>query len=446
MRALVKPTIRSTRKGPGGYPARLFSLAGPAVVGLWGLLVLGAHLWGRHLHAEGRALWLGTPPLFAAFDPRLSLRILLALAVAVAVVLWGPRLAARLSWRRLLVWSMLAALLWAAALAFADGPSALVRPLLSRFDYLHALPLRSSPAEALSSFTMELARYPIHVQGHPPGLILALHFLGRIGLARPEVVAGMMIAAGAMTVPAALVAVREVAGEDRARDSALFLALAPAAIWIATSADALFAGVSAWAVALVVVATGRRDAKGDALALAGGVLFGAALLLSYGVALLAALPLVVAVARRRVRPLLVAAVGALAVLGAFAAAGFWWLDGLGATRLRYLAGVGGRRPYSYFLIGNLAAFGLCVGPAAAVGLSRLRDRGVWLLAGGALAVVAAADLSGLSKGEVERIWLPFVPWVLIGTCALGAAKARRAWLALQAAVALSLQILVVSPW
>ncbi|MGH2771256.1 MAG: hypothetical protein ACRDJF_12165, partial [Actinomycetota bacterium] len=270
MRVLVKPLIRT----PRASGVRSLLPTGPAPVMLWGLLVLGAHLWGRHLHALGRPLWLATPPLFAAFDPRLSLRILPALAVAGVVVLLGPRLAARLSWRRLLIWAMLAALLWALALALADGLPALVRPLLSRFDYLHALPLASSPAETLSSFTAELARYPIHVQGHPPGLIVALHFLDRIGLARPEMVAGMMITAGAMAVPAALVAVREVAGERRARDGAPFLALAPAAIWIATSADALFMGLSAWAVTLVVVATGRSDVMGDALALAGGILFG----------------------------------------------------------------------------------------------------------------------------------------------------------------------------
>lgn len=432
-----------TRLRPRAWPS---SIAAPVAIAAWGLLVVVAHLWGRHLLARGADLRLGALPLFASFDPRPGLRILPAAAVAVAVAALGPRLAARTSWRRLLLGAMSTALLWAVALALSDGPSALVRPLQSRFDYLHAVPLRPSPAEALSSFTTDLARYPIHVQGHPPGLVLALHFLDRIGLAHPGVIAGAAITAGAAAVPAALVAVREVAGESQARNSAPFLALAPAAIWIATSADALFAGVSAWAVALIVAATGRTESSGDALALAGGVLFGAALLLSYGAAPLAAIPLAVAAARRRVRPLLLAGAGALAVVGAFAAAGFWWLEGLWATRLRYLAGVGGRRPYSYFLVGNLAAFALCVGPAAAAGLSRLADRGVWLLAGGALAAVAAADLSGLSKGEVERIWLPFAPWVLVGTCALGAVKARRAWLALQAAVGLSLQVLVVSPW
>jgi hypothetical protein len=58
--------------------------------------------------------------------------------------------------------------------------------------------------------------------------------------------------------------------------------------------------------------------------------------------------------------------------------------------------------------------------------------------------VAFADLSGMSKGEVERIWLLFVPWVL---CATGAIERHeRRWLGAQLATALAVQCLVVTPW
>ncbi len=225
--------------------------------------------------------------------------------------------------------------------------------------------------------------------------------------------------------------------------------LAPAAIWW-SSGDAFFAGVSAWAVTLVVLATGREGRDGDRLAAGGGVLFGISLMLSYGLVLLAVVPIVVAVARRRARPLVIAAAGGALVLVAVFAAGFSWLAGLAATRTQYWAGVASRRPYSYFLVGNLAAFALALGPAAAVGLARLRDRRTWLLVGGALAVVAIADLSGMSKAEVERIWLPFVPWVLLATAALYGATRRhgsmRFWLFAQAAVAIAIQSAVRSPW
>lgn len=89
--------------------------------------------------------------------------------------------------------------------------------------------------------------------------------------------------------------------------------------------------------------------------------------------------------------------------------GFGWLQGLEATEALYRAGVSSSRPYDYFVVNNLAAFALALGPAAAPGLMRLPgSRLVWIV-GGALVAVAAADLSGLSKGEVERIWLPFAP-------------------------------------
>ena len=106
----------------------------------------------------------------------------------------------------------------------------------------------------------------------------------------------------------------------------------------------------------------------------------------------------------------------LPVFMGFGAVGFSWFAGLAATRHEYLVGVASRRPYRYFLFADLAAFALALGPAAVVAIARLRDRRVWLLVGAALGAIAVADLSGMSKAEVERIWLPFVPWALLATC------------------------------
>ena len=173
-------------------------------------------------------------------------------------------------------------------------------------------------------------------------------------------------------------------------------------------------------------------------------------MLSYGLVLLAVIPITVAVARRRLRPLLVATIGAVLVGAVFLAAGFWWVAGLAATRERYCAGVASRRPYDYFLLGNLAAFALAIGPATVVGLAWLRDRRALLLVGGALLAVALADLSGMSKAEVERIWLPFVPWVLLACAAIVCTRARptaaRLCLVGQAATAIAIQTTVRSPW
>jgi len=195
----------------------------------------------------------------------------------------------------------------------------------------------------------------------------------------------------------------------------------------------------------VVLATGRRDPAGDRLAVLGGLGFAATLMLSYGLVLLAAVPLGVAVLRRAVRPIVVAAATAGGALVVLAATGFWWLEGLGVARREYLESVARVRPYDYFLLADLALLVVIVGPATVVALVRLRDRRLWGLVGGALIAVAIADLSGMSKGEVERIWLPFAVWLAPACAALAGSGARR-WLALQAGAALAVEVAVRTHW
>jgi hypothetical protein len=78
-----------------------------------------------------------------------------------------------------------------------------------------------------------------------------------------------------------------------------------------------------------------------------------------------------------------------------------------------------------------------------VALARLRDRRMWLVVGSCLAAVAAADLSGMSSSEVERIWQPFMPLVLLAGCAL---TRPRTWLALQLAVAVVIAAALRVQW
>jgi hypothetical protein len=274
--------------------------------------------------------------------------------------------------------------------------------------------------------------------------VLLLAGLDGIGLGGARVATVLVVAVGALVAPAALVAVRRVADEQAARAAAPFLALAPAAVWVATSADAFFAGVSAVGVMLAALAvTAAPGTRRTLLAAGAGVVLGGALHVSYGVAPLGLLVAALVGWRRAWTAGTLMAAGVLAVTAAFTAAGFFWVDGLQATKTLYQAGVASRRPYADFLVIDLAAFGVALGPAALAGLIRLRDRRVWVLAGGAVAVVLAALLSGLSRGETERIWLPFVPWVLVGTAALGGS---RRWLALQVLVGLTVQATVRSPW
>jgi hypothetical protein len=338
-------------------------------------------------------------------------------------------------------------LVFATALALVDGPGEIAAPLEVSTQYLHAVWLVGAPGDFLSHFVERIDLYPSHVRAHPPAMVLGLWYLDRLGLGGPEVAAWVILVAGASAGPAALIALRSVASEDAARRAAPFFVLTAAALSVATTADALYMAVGAWGVTALVVAIERRGARADGLAVVGGLLLGLALFCSYGLVLLAAVPLAVAVGRRRVRPLVVALLAVSVVVAAFAATGFWWLDGYLATRGEYLQSAAMHRPYGYFLVGNLAAFALWLGPAVAIGLARLRDRRVWLLAGGGLAAILAANLSGMSKAEVERIWLPFLPWIVVATAALPSGPvATRVLLGAQATLAIAVAVGVSTLW
>lgn len=432
--------------GPRGWPAALRADVVLALSAWTGLIVLSRLLVER-LYDRGLDPHVGNAPLVGALDPQLSWRLGPALAIGLLAVAYAPRLAARLPWRSLLAMAAAASAAWALALAASDGVGAIAAPLLYPSDYLGEVQRAGDPLFLLRTFVERAGQFATHPSAHPPGLLALLSALRGVGVHGEWVLAALVLAGGALAPPAALIAARELAGEASARAAAPFVALAPVALWVATSADALFMGVATAGVATMVVATGRVGRRGDALAAAGGLVLGLALHLSYGVAPLGLLVLGVAAARRRLRPLVVGAAGCATVFGVFALGGFWWLDGLHQARELYAGGVSRSRPYTTFLLVSLAAFAVALGPATAVGLARLRDRGLWLLAGGAVLAVLAADLSGLSKGETERIWLPFAPWLLLAAGALaGPARPARGWLAVQVGAALVLQATISSPW
>jgi len=416
-------------------------------VAAWAVLIVAPWAWGTRINAAtGGRMLVDAPPLTGVFRVLITPWVLAPIGVAIAGVWVGPRLARSLPWRRLLIAATAGAALWAIALALARGPGWVLRPVENQLDYLAAVSGVGSPGEFLETFTERIASYPSHVRSHPPGMVLLLWGVGKAGLGGAGWAGALDIIGGVLAVPAVLLAVRDLANEVNVRAVAPFLMLAPGALWVATSADALYTGVAAWAVALIVLATGREGRRSVLLAAAGGLLLGIGLFLSYGLVLIALIPIAVAWGRRTWRPLAIAAGGVAVVVVVFSEAGFWWVDGLLATREQYVLGIARYRPYVYFLVANLAALAIAVGPATAAGLARLRDRRLWLLVGPALAAVALADISGLSKAEVERIWLPFVVWLLVACAPLARSPRARVWLGSQAALALAVQVGVRTPW
>jgi hypothetical protein len=410
-------------------------------------IVAIGHVWGVMMMDEGRNIVHFTPPLLGGYREVLPPRLWMPAIVAAAGVAVLPVLARKLAWPALLPTFAGAALLWWVVLAFVDGPGGLTRGLDWDYEFGTIVGRAGGdPSGFLRGFVTDLGSYSVQVKGHPPGLPLFLGALERVGLHGAGWAAGVILVVGASMVPAVLITTRAVADEGAARSCAPFLVLAPTALWLATSIDTLFVGVTAWSITLVILAMRRDGRSSDLLAAAAGLLAGGAVLLSYGLVLVALPPLGVALAWRRWRPLLVAAAAAVAVVLALAPLGFWWPAGLLATRHEYYS-LDLDRPYGYFFVNNLAAWALALGPATVVGLALLRDRRLWLLVGGGVAAAGFANVSGLSEGEVERIWMPFTVWVLPAAAVLGLrGRATRAWLLAQAGSALAITAVVGTLW
>lgn len=442
-----------------------------AVAGAVALFVLAAvvgRVINRTVYGSEGILRLPWPPLDAWWLPHLGPGTPAALVVAALVVLRGPAAARRLPWRALPVAGWGAAMAWTWSLALVDGwDRGVAGRLTSGLEYLRSVDRVHDLGAFLRDFTHHIlvgspGLWPAHVAGHPPGALLTFVGLDRIGLGGGAWAAAWCITVGSSFTAAVLVAVRALCGEALARRAAPFLALAPAAVWIGVSADGYFAGVVAWAVALLALAATRRTRAPRLTALGAGLLLGWAWYLSYGLTVCVVLVAAVLLIARSARPLPYLGVGVLVWAAAFTWGGFWWPEGYTTLVERYYQGAAKVRPYGYFVWANLAAQVVSVGPAAVAGLRRaagavrpaLRGARHTAPAGrGALAVLVAAGLcmvllanvSGMSKAETERIWLAFAVW-LLPACALLPARTHRGWLAAQAVVALLVNHLLLTAW
>jgi hypothetical protein len=425
------------------------------------LLVAAAALVGRVLNARSVEIVLPWPPLIAYWSPHLGWGTPLVVG-CLLVGLQLQRRAAVLPWRRLLLAGWLLGLAWLGSLTLVDGLGPGWTDVLENpNEYLHDLPRITDPVTFLATFTRYIAFGPAvpedlvwttHVAGHPPLATLTFWALDRIGLGGGFWAGALCIVVASAAVVAVPVTLRAIGAAAAARRVVPLVALFPGAVWMAVSADGLFAGVATGGLALFCIGLRRGSIWSS---LAGGLLLGASVYLSYGLVLFGVVVATAAVLalrrndggssiQRRFGRMLIAVAGALGVGAVHTLLGFWWFDGLRELRVRYYQGIAATRPYAYFVWANLAAWLMAVSPVLAIGTARAvaalqsrgaagvekdPDRSVALLALSGVSAALIATLSGLSKGEVERIWLAFG---LIAYTAVGLLQGQQARIALVA--------------
>ncbi len=413
------------------------------------LLLAGTVAYGLAATADGFNLGTKLPPFLVRWMPEVSIWALAAALALGAGVLIAPRLRAHsLSPADFVAATLVLGLALRLLLGMARGG---VGDLYAVYDvpndeasneYLPALPAFDFGARGfLDTFAEIGTALPVHAVGHPPGLLLALHWLGIDGA---QGMAALTIAAGALCIPLVYVLARELLDEARARMATLLYVFAPSAIlYGATSADALFATAATVAAVTLVARRPVLRALGPAaLALAS--------FFSYANLAIGAFAAILALRRDGLRRAVMLSAACLAALVAFyallhLATGYDPLGALSSVESVYREGVAARRPYGYWLFGSPAAFLLAAGlPLAWLALRSLGDRAPVALA--LFAVVGIAAVLGFTKAETERIYQFLVPLLCVAAaCSLPAGRLQPVLAAL-AVQALAVQLLLYTVW
>ncbi len=414
----------------------------------WVAFVVIGRIWGLAVvRGASEPLYVDAVPFYGVWSAELTWRLVLAALVVGGLTVVLPRLAERLGWKALLVATAIGAIAVGLALAFVEPPGDAWRNIQGDYGRYTYLVDEKGPGAFLTTMPSTSASTRPTSRPIRPAWSCCCGRKARSAWATPSARSARpwpesRSPRSPLSSPCANWQGRS--GPGRA---AAFLVIAPAAVWH-TNADVVFGGVALAGLAVLAVATGREGRRATVCALGGGALLGAAALLSHGLVLMAVPAVAVVVHRRRWRVARSHGAGALGAVAVPLLWGYSWLAGLASTKVAYDRNLARVRPYSYFVVGNLVAFAVAVGPVTAVALARLRDRGTWVLVGGGLGAVVLADLSGLSLAETERIWQPFMPLVLLaaGGLVAGSVTRARGWLALQAVTTVVLVAVLRSPW
>jgi hypothetical protein len=242
--------------------------------------------------------------------------------------------------------------------------------------------------------------------GEPPGPLLLVWALARLGVRGGLPVGVALTVLGALVVPLLAVAVRSLCHEPAARRLLPVLVFTPWAPFAVASAPAVTAAVAAAAVAVGVV--GCERGRRAWWAFSAGLLLGVAGLFAYpaiwlGVAIAAAY-----FVRRRPILNVISGVGALTPLFALRLAGYSWPKGMSQAG-------GGLFDHAAlaWVVPDLLAVLLCCGPVLVRAARRMTMTPGWPFLVGAVAAALFALVDGLAVGGVQTSWLPFFGWLVV---------------------------------
>jgi len=394
-------------------------------------------------------LGVRNPPFTGKLEPHADPLVAVALACFAAAVVLAPKLLRLSPWRfgiGALAFTLVLRLALAAAGGGRGGPGITAwwkvfdptRSYEAPNEYLPALgALHWGPRVFLDRFAETVPALPVHVAGHPPGLLLMLDALG---ITSPGGMAALCIGVGAFGVPLTYLVGRRVLDERRARVAALLLAFAPGALLFgATSADAVY-------LTLGVLAAWPLAARSWPARAAGAMALAVASFFAWSLLAVGAWAAIVTLRRDGWRAALaLSALCGTALIVFYAAlhgaTGFDPIGTLRATEDVYRAGIASVRPYWYWVLGSPTGFLVVLG----VPITWYALRARHTLAFAIFAVIAFAAVMGFTKAETERIWLFFAPFVCLAAVA-GRDMPLRPVLALLAVQALTWELAWDTIW
>jgi methylthioxylose transferase len=405
------------------------------------------------LSAKAAGLDWGTPaqPLVVFLRPALSTwalpaALVLAAALYAALRLHRADVAVGPAWFAAATFGLTLATRLALNV-FRGGPGALDQVFVvgrkgeGRSEFLPGLAfVEHGVGHFLSDFPAITAKLPIQAQGHPPGLLLAIHYLG---LDTAAGLAALTIVVGALATPLLYLLGRELASESEARAAALLFVFVPTSLlYGATSADALFATLG------VLAAVGLL-ARRPAHRVLGAAALGFAAFFSYALLAVGAWSALVRWRRDGIGAALrLAAVCAAVLIVLFVAldlvTGFDLIAAIRATDSRYREGIARLRPYAFWFFGSPAAFILMLGPIAWFAARSLAAKEATAVA--LALVIAISVIAGYTKAETERIWLFLVPFACLAAARALPARRFAAVLLGATAQAVLIEVFLFTKW